>query len=468
MASPILNFAEAEAKIDQFIAENEDALVADIAALVAVPSVEGPAAKGAPFGAGPRQALDAALAIAKRLGLATQDGAGYVGWAELPGRQPGVLATIAHLDVVPAADGWTGDAFTLRRRDGWLIGRGVQDDKGPAVLCLYALKCLAALQGTPRYTLRALLGGNEETGMADVQHYLGAEGQPLFCFSPDANFPVCNGEKGVFEGNFVSGPLAGGDFLEFEGGVASNVIPDKATCLLRGRPALPAEAGITLAVEGENTRITATGVGGHAASPERSRNAIGILVAYLRAGMLGSPAEQGFLALLAALHSATDGSGLGIACSDGRFTPLTCIGGTIRLENGRLTQNVNIRYPGCTSAGQLVETLNRRATARGAAFTDVFDAPPFYIPADSPAIQTLLNTWNEVSGRQDAPFTMGGGTYARHFAHAVSYGPADTTEPRPAFAGHEHMADEAVSLASLRQALKVYTLALLRLQEIDF
>ena len=28
--------------------------------------------------------------------------------------------------------------YTVRVRDGWLLGRGVADDKGPSILCLYA------------------------------------------------------------------------------------------------------------------------------------------------------------------------------------------------------------------------------------------------------------------------------------------------------------------------------------------
>ncbi len=174
-------------EIDAFIAENEQDIIQDIAALVAVRSVAEAPAEGAPFGAGPRKALDTALAIAKRLGLATNSGVGYLGWAELPGRESGHLATIAHVDIVPEGDGWDGDPLVLRQVDGWLLGRGVVDDKGPTVLCLYAAKYLKERLGcTPRYGLRVLVGTNEETGMDDVPYYLARNPQPLFCFSPDA------------------------------------------------------------------------------------------------------------------------------------------------------------------------------------------------------------------------------------------------------------------------------------------
>ena len=55
--------------------------------------------------------------------------------------------------------------------------------------------------------------------------------------------------------------------------------------------------------------------------------------------------------------------------------------------------------------------------------------------ADSPAIQTLINTYNDVTGEGKKPFTMGGGTYARHFPYAVSFGPEHTDIADPVLCG---------------------------------
>ena len=57
------------ASIDAFAEENRDNILRDITRLVAVPSVEGEAAPGAPFGPGPKAALAKALEIAEELGL---------------------------------------------------------------------------------------------------------------------------------------------------------------------------------------------------------------------------------------------------------------------------------------------------------------------------------------------------------------------------------------------------------------
>ncbi|MFR6372530.1 MAG: hypothetical protein ACLUOB_01555 [Subdoligranulum sp.] len=52
--------------------------------------------------------------------------------------------------------------------------------------------------------------------------------RPAFCFTPDAEFPVCNGEKGGFGGELVSPVLENGVIVDFVGGVAHNAVPDRA------------------------------------------------------------------------------------------------------------------------------------------------------------------------------------------------------------------------------------------------
>ena len=199
------------ASIDAFAEENRDNILRDITRLVAVPSVEGEAAPGAPFGPGPKAALAKALEIAEELGLSTCNADSYIGWAETGtiADDQKFLATITHTDVVPEGNGWDADPYTVRVRDGWLLGRGVADDKGPSILCLYALKYLKDSGVQLKYPVRALLGANEETNMHDVDYYAEHYPMPAFCFTPDAEFPVCNGEKGGFNGEIVSPKLDG-------------------------------------------------------------------------------------------------------------------------------------------------------------------------------------------------------------------------------------------------------------------
>ena len=139
--------------VEKYVDEVWEDVVADIDDLIQVESVEDRdhAAEGMPFGPAPREALDRALAMAERLGLKTTNCDGWIGFGDIEGKA-GQIATIAHTDIVPVGLGWHFDPLKLTRKDGFLIGRGVIDDKGPFVLSLYAahyLKRLSDASGEP-------------------------------------------------------------------------------------------------------------------------------------------------------------------------------------------------------------------------------------------------------------------------------------------------------------------------------
>ena len=83
-------------------------------------------------------------------------------------------------------------------------------------------------------------------------------------------------------------------------------------------------------------------------------------------------------------------------------------------------------------------------------------------------IRALLTSYWDVTGRTGDAFTIGGGTYSRHFDHAVAFGPLDEADPTPDWVGPEHGADEGVSEEALKRALKVYILAIARLMRLSF
>ena len=454
-------------KIDAFIAANKEQILQDIAALVAINSVEGEPAEGAPYGVGPRAALDKTLELAAGMGFATRNCENHIGYAELAGADPEkYLATICHVDVVPEGNGWTADPFTMQIKDNYMIGRGVADDKGPMVATLYALKFLKEEGVSLRYPIRALVGDNEETHMRDVDYYLEHYKAPVFCFTPDAEFPVCNGEKGQFNGKLVS-PVCNGEIKEFVGGVANNAVPDRASALVETDITKLSNApNITLEPEGNGVRIRGWGKSGHAAMPEGTINAISLIVNCLLKSGVCTPQEEAYLNVLHTLHADTDGSALGIAADDGLFDPLTIIGGTIEMADGVIRQSFDCRYPTNTDPEKMAAAI-RKVCGGAATLENVSSRVPFYIDADSPAIQTLINTYNDVTGEGKKPFTMGGGTYARHFPYAVSFGPEHTDIEIPSFAGPMHGANEGTPFEKLVEALKIYILALLRLQEIE-
>jgi predicted dipeptidase len=458
--------------VDAFVDEVWEDVVEDIRTLVKIESVEDltHAEPGKPWGPAANEALVAAEGIARRMGLEVTDLDGYMGFADLPGKSEEYIATIAHTDIVPLGDGWHFPPLDVTRKDGYLVGRGVLDDKGPFVLSLYAVEYfrrhVAATGEKLPYTLRCLIGNNEETGMGDVPYYLERYPQPRFCFSPDANFPLICGEKGGYHGSFTSGMIAGGKIVELDGGSVINAIPGNASAVVRADAAtLPAAEGISVEPAGEGlARVSAKGLGGHASMPEGTVNAIGILVRYLLANDLCTEPERTFLKLGELLTTDDYGRATGIASHDDKFGDLTCISGTVRTVAGCFVETIDSRFPTSTTGAAITERMEAIATEYGCKFESGYK-DPFYIDPASDDVRALLDTYSEYVGREAEAICIGGGTYARKFQRACAFGPYEEHE-NPEWVGMEHGPDEAICEEDLRRALKIYIVSIARLMEL--
>ena len=465
-------------KIDAYLEENWDAMVDDIAKLVRIPSFEdsAQASEGAPFGPGPKEALEAALQLASDMGFRTHDAEGYIGFADFPGKSDTQIGIIGHMDVVPAGPGWTYEPYAVTRKDGYLLGRGTLDDKGPSVVALHAMKFWKDLQDAGEapqfpYTVCFLFGANEESGMADVAYYHEHYEDPAFLFTPDAEFPVCYGEKGGYDGVLSSKPIeeCARVIVEFEGGAATNAVPGVAHAVVKADAAqLSGTDRIVVSEVGPGTaRLEAAGKSAHASTPEEGVNAIGLIVNYLLDNGLCGADERAFLELDRKLLDHTDGSGIGIESADEYFGPLTVIGGTIKLEDDRFVQTLDSRFPTSITADRITERLRELAGEIGGAFENTLLMEPFLVKPDSPVIQALLDAYNEATGEDAKPFTMGGGTYAREFKSGASFGPEKPWVKDPEWVGMMHGPDEGISEDLLKQAFKIYALTIDKLMQLD-
>ena len=59
------------------------------------------------------------------------------------------------------------------------------------------LKALKDAGYVPKHTIRLILGLDEETGSKGMEYYFSKVERPDFGFTPDAEFPLINGEKGI-------------------------------------------------------------------------------------------------------------------------------------------------------------------------------------------------------------------------------------------------------------------------------
>ncbi len=472
----MLDEATLKSQADAFVDEVWEDIVKDIDTLVQIESVEDLAAAepGKPWGPAANEALVAAENIARRMGFDVCDLDGYMGFAEVAGEKDTYIATIAHTDIVPLGLGWNFDPLKVTRKEGYLIGRGVLDDKGPFVVSLYAAEFfrrqVAATGKKLPYTLRCLIGNNEETGMGDLPYYLERYPEPAFCFSPDADFPVICGEKGIFGGQFTSiRPVSGSVIVELDGGTVRNAIPGLASALVRADIAsLPAAESITVEPAGEGlVRVSAHGKGGHASMPAGTVNAIGLLARYLLDCKICTIEEEDFLRLQVLLTEDDYGKASGIAATDDKFGDLTCIAGTVRTVGDHFVQSIDSRYPTTTTGEAITARMSEVAAKHECDFACTSDNAPFYIDPESAEIKTLLDTYGEYTGQDAKAFCIGGGTYARHFKRAVAFGPHVEHADEPAWVGMEHGPDEAIPEEDLKRALKIYIVAIARLMELD-
>ncbi len=170
-------------------------MLESIVELVRIDSTKTEAQPGAPFGPGVAKALDRALQMASEMGFDTVNLEHQIGYASY-GEGPEYICAIGHVDVVPVGTGWNHPPFSGWREKGMIYSRGVLDNKGPILACLYALYALKELGFQPKKQIRIIFGCDEETGFEDLKYYLSKEKPPVMGFTPDCKYPVVYAERG--------------------------------------------------------------------------------------------------------------------------------------------------------------------------------------------------------------------------------------------------------------------------------
>ena len=446
-------------KVDQLLHGYQEAMVKTLQEWVRIPSVKGEEAPGAPFGIENRRALDKAMADCELMGMKTAVFDGYAGHADLgEGDDYEALAILAHLDVVPVGDGWTVDPFGAQVKDGRIYGRGTSDDKGPAVAALYAMRAVKEAGIPLRRKVRLILGCDEECGSADMAYYKAHTVMPRSGFSPDAEYPVINIEKGGCH-LMIKGRQAGLKVLEMNVGERPNVVPGFATALVEGGEELVKKVNaaswdypVEARLENGAVRIDTVGINGHAAMPEHGRNAIGQMMLVLKA--LGA---KGIVETLADRIGMTCyAENLDIAMEDKISGKLTCSMDMVRTEGEYISAVMDIRYP-------VLFNLEPAFTLMQTAMPDcevvnLHSRPPHFVSEDTALVKELLEAYHEVTGLEKKTIAIGGGTYAQSMEEGVAFGAMFPGEVEMA-----HQADEYLTLQSMFESARIFARAIVRL-----
>ena len=428
--------ASVRQQIHDWLQNHREEMMADIAALVAIDSARGEEKEGMPYGEGPYRALCEGEKILKKSGLiqVAMHGARVI-TGDLNENET-ELGILAHLDIVPVGNGWTVPALEMTRKDGKIFGRGVIDDKGPAVMALYAMRALKECGVPLAKNCRLILGSDEECGSSDIAWYFDRNPIPPQTLSPDASYPCICIEKGSLrvdvQGHWEKQP-AEPRLLRFDCGVKVNVVPGEAECVVRGltaeqvlRQADKETGGIAFTAEEtvEGTRIWAKGSTAHASLPETGNNALTGLLTLLSHLPLAAGRSQEVIHELCRLfpHGDTCGKAAGVYQSDEESGELTLAFSILHMDEKGLSLNLDIRAPMCANEENVRDVLLERFADAGLTMKKEAMNPPHYVSKDSPQVQRLVRIFESYTGQSLPALAIGGGTYLHHIEGGVSFG----------------------------------------------
>ncbi len=437
--------------LEKYVDENRDNIVGDLMSLVRYPSISRAGEDGLPFGIEVDRALSesAKLFNDSEIPMEVKHESGYA-LAVLDGEGDGI-GLFAHADVVPVNDDWVKTTpFEPIEENGILYGRGIGDNKAGVICSLYALKALKAAGVSLKSRVTVYVGGSEETGMQDIEGFVKNERMPEINITPDSDFPVSVGEKGILRVNATSkNPLC--DVTKFEGGKAYNVILDKVQVELK--------SGESFAVEGLTS---------HAAHPEGSVNAAHKAAEKL----LSMPICDGDKEIFSGLKTALDsyyGETLDIF-STGVFGNITCANGIVKIVDGKLFFTLDIRYGNEVDSEKTIKNLTAALDKLGFDAVATENNEGFLLDESGKPMEIILTSCREVCNLPDAqPYKTYGGTYARYLKNAFAISHSAPWDVKslglPAGHGEAHQSDEVLKVDALLDGIKYLALMVARLDE---
>lgn len=461
-------------QIHEYVQGHREEFLRDVMRLMRINSEKMTAEEGKPYGAGAFAALEEAQKMISGYGFSTQLYGNRVVTADFHDA-PRQLDILAHLDVVPAGEGWTvTEPFSPKIVGNRLYGRGSCDDKGPAMCALYAMRAIKELNLPIQKNVRLILGSDEECGSSDLEYYYSKEVEAPMSFSPDAEFPLINIEKGPFHPEFTAQwekSDANVRVVSIKAGVKLNVVPAKADAIVKG---LTLETAQAVAGEispktgavyeckqtADGIHVQAKGEAAHASTPDAGNNAITALLTYLAALPLSDCGSTRCIHGLCASfpHGDNHGAALGIHHADEESGDLTLAFTLLSMDEVSMRGQFDSRIPIVCTQENTGEAAKRALEKNGITMLSTEIGEVHYVPADSELVQKLLASYEKITGKKGYAMAIGGGTYVHHLKNGVAFGcmQLDTDY-------HMHGPDEFAVIDELLESIEIFADAILTL-----
>ena len=427
--------------IKKYIGEHRDEIVETLKELVRIPSVRGEKEENAPFGRECAKVLERIRSLYAENGFESilyKDG-GYL--LSYYGSGDKTLGMFAHADVVSVDDKWVfTKPFEPIEKDGFLIGRGVVDDKAGIVTALYCAKMLKELNIPFNSKLVMFVGANEETGMEDIKNYVNENTPPDFALVTDCAFPIYRGDKGILQLEAMSDtPFK--EIEDFSGGSNINITLGQATAKINGN------------------EITETGVSCHGALPKGSVNAGYLLAKKLCDENLLCKEDMEQMKLIKLLLEKYYGEIFGIDGEDKVFGKLTCSNGIIRTESGKPALTFDIRYGIDMDYETIKNKINKFFKQNGWSVRIIREKRPYVISENDVYLQKCLKAYKEFCKTDTVPtYINAGATYAGALPCAVETGTdlySGKPEGMPEGHGNAHQPDECLNIEGFLKGMEI-------------
>lgn len=404
-------------EIRKYLEDKKEEMIAFLGELIAVRSVQESAEEGYPFGINSAKALEIMLDKCKDFGFSVENVDNYAGSADFNDCEA-ALGILSHLDVVPEGSGWTSDPYVLKRENGILTGRGTIDDKGPAVASLFAMRALKELNIPLKKGVRLIFGTNEENGGDDIEHYRKNHTLPPMVFTPDGEYPVINGEKGMLR-IYFSAELS--EKMEIQAGEVINAVP------------------MACSVKNDSSATLYEGKSAHASTPEKGENAITKFLAdYSGSSVSLNGLKQIFQ------HGDVEGSSIFGENSQNFTCVLSLLKTVEKFEKTYIEGGIDVRFPFGHTKEEVQKIICGKLEAVGITVDSVMAVNPHYTDENSDFVQSLLRVYEQVTGEKGCCITIGGGTYVHDIEGGVAFG-----AEYEGGSGNMHGADEFITEESL-------------------
>ncbi len=394
------------------------------------------------------------------------------------------VGIITHGDVQPVNESkWQKSPFELDRTSepGKLIARGTEDDKGPIVSALYAMKAIKDKNIALKKRLELYIYMAEESDWQPLRDFVKQHDLPQTNITLDAEYPVVTAEKGY---GTISVSFANAQVMSkhayisrFTGGAFASQIPEDAKVVISNanygllekliaRMTQFPEVSFDLNMVDTDLTITALGKSAHSSKPEYGVNAITHIANLLAFERWPNNAEG------ALVNFINDNLGIGlygekfgdIAYQDDFMGRMTVSATLLKQVEQGIELTINVRRPQGKTAEQLTDEINaaiinwqsKHKVSLLASHNKIGDP---WLLTDAPHIPTLLSVFSHYTGIENAqPIAIGGGTNSRLFPNAVSFGPS---MPNVAYTGHSEY--EFITMEQFVLNLKMYTAVLVEL-----